>query len=66
MKKFVLLLAAFLSCLGMSAQSVDNLVDLGLSVKWSSVNIGAENPDSVGNYYQWGVTTVPSTYWSWP
>lgn len=66
MKKIVLLLAVFLSCcLGMSAQSVDGLVDLGLSVKWSSVNLGAQAPESVGNYYQWGVPTVPSMYWSW-
>lgn len=65
MKKLVLLLAVFLSCLGMSAQSTDDLVDLGLSVKWSSVNLGAASPEAVGNYYQWGVTAVPSLYWSW-
>ena len=30
------------------------LVDLGLSVKWASCNIGAERPEDVGYYYGWG------------
>lgn len=29
-------------------------VDLGLSVKWASVNRGAEKPVETGNYYIWG------------
>jgi len=29
-------------------------VDLGLSVKWANVNIGAQNEASYGCYYQWG------------
>jgi len=31
--------------------STDAAVDLGLSVLWSSCNIGAETPDAAGNYY---------------
>lgn len=33
-------------------------VDLGLSVKWASVNLGAAKPWEYGNYYAWG-ETVP-------
>lgn len=29
-------------------------IDLGLSVKWASVNLGAYNPQDYGFYYQWG------------
>lgn len=32
----------------------DMIVDLGLSVKWASCNIGADIPTESGNYYQWG------------
>lgn len=29
-------------------------VDLGLSVKWSNVNVGADSPEEFGDYYAWG------------
>ncbi len=29
-------------------------IDLGLSVKWASCNIGAEEPSDYGDYYAWG------------
>lgn len=29
-------------------------VDLGLSVKWATCNVGATNPEDYGGYYQWG------------
>lgn len=29
-------------------------VDLGLSVKWATCNIGASSPSDFGNYYAWG------------
>ena len=29
-------------------------VDLGLSVKWSSCNVGADSPEDYGYYYRWG------------
>ena len=29
-------------------------VDLGLSVKWASCNVGARNPFGLGQYYAWG------------
>ena len=31
-------------------------IDLGLSVKWASFNIGATSPESYGDYYAWGET----------
>ena len=29
-------------------------VDLGLSVKWASFNVGAKNPEGFGDYFAWG------------
>ena len=31
-------------------------VDMGLSVKWSSTNLGATKPEEYGGYYQWAGT----------
>ena len=39
-------------------------VDLGVSVKWATCNLGATKPEEYGNYYAWGETTTKSTY-SW-
>ncbi|MDD5952025.1 MAG: Ig-like domain-containing protein [Bacteroidales bacterium] len=33
-----------------------SLVDLGLSVKWASCNLGASKPTECGGYYQWAGT----------
>jgi len=37
-------------------------VDLGLSVKWATFNIGATSPEEFGNYYAWGETEVKDCY----
>ncbi len=37
-------------------------VDLGLSVKWASCNLGAEQPQEFGNYYSWGETEPKADY----
>ena len=37
-------------------------VDLGLSVKWATCNLGAATPEEIGNYYAWGETTPKDTY----
>ena len=37
-------------------------VDLGLSVKWATVNIGATLPADYGSYYAWGETTIKDEY----
>lgn len=31
-------------------------VDLGLSVKWATCNVGADKPEDYGDYYAWGET----------
>ena len=37
-------------------------VDLGLSVKWATCNVGANHPEDYGNYYAWGETYAKSSY----
>ena len=37
-------------------------VDLGLSVKWATCNVGASSPSEYGNYYAWGETLTKSTF----
>lgn len=37
-------------------------VDLGLSVKWATCNIGAKNPEDGGFYFAWGETTPNISY----
>ena len=39
-------------------------VDLGLSVKWATVNIGANDPYDSGDYYAWGELESKNSY-SW-
>ena len=37
-------------------------VNLGLSVKWASVNIGAEKPEELGDRFAWGEVKPKSSY----
>ena len=37
-------------------------VDLGLSVKWATCNVGASAPEEYGDYYAWGETRTKTTY----
>ena len=50
------------------AQWIDSpyeCVDLGLSVKWATCNVGASKPEDYGDYFAWGETESKSTYtWS--
>ena len=39
-------------------------VDLGLSVKWATCNVGASTPGDYGNYYAWGETSTKTEYYS--
>lgn len=39
-------------------------IDLGLSVKWASCNVGATSPEEYGGYYAWGETEEKDLY-SW-
>ena len=40
----------------------DSYVDLGLSVKWATCNVGATSPEEYGDYYAWGETEPKTTY----
>ena len=37
-------------------------VDLGLSVKWATCNVGASSPEEYGDYFAWGETKVKKEY----
>ncbi len=37
-------------------------VDLGLSVKWATCNIGASSPNDYGDYFAWGEKDIKSKY----
>ena len=40
-------------------------VDLGLSVKWATINVGATKPEEYGDYFAWGETEPKEVYdWS--
>ena len=52
------------TCMGVTAKcvvivkhAVSEYVDLGLSVKWATCNIGASYPEYSGGTFQWGDTT---------
>lgn len=60
----------FISCgdeddfAGSSVTNSYEAVDLGLSVKWASCNVGANTPYAYGGYYAWGETSSKEEY-SW-
>ena len=39
-------------------------VDLGLSVKWATCNVGASSPEEYGDYFAWG-ETQPKDFYDW-
>ena len=45
-------------------KDVPEAVDMGLSVKWASFNLGASAPEEFGDYYAWG-ETVPKDDYTW-
>ncbi len=49
---------------GENASFVDGheAVDLGLSVKWATCNVGASTPTGYGDYYAWGEISPKSNY----
>lgn len=48
--------------LGATSSTLPDAVDLGLSVKWASFNLGATKPEEEGNYYAWGETESKDEY----
>lgn len=68
-KIFPLASAALLLAINISAQSAATgsingyeYVDLGLSVKWATCNVGASQPSDYGYYFAWGETFPKSSY----
>ena len=50
---------------GQVIKAIPDAIDLGLSVKWANMNVGAKYIEDYGNYYAWGETVTKSTYdWS--
>lgn len=45
-----------------SESGVPEAVDLGLSVKWASFNLGATKPEEYGDYFAWGETEPKTEY----
>ena len=45
-----------------NSTKVADAVDLGLSVKWASWNVGAEAPEDKGNLYAWGELSPKTDY----
>ena len=54
------ILMAFLPTAGLKAQP--EAIDMGLSVKWATCNLGAETPEGFGDYYAWAETSVKEKY----
>ena len=44
---------------------VPETVDMGLSVKWASWNLGASRPENNGGYYSWGEIETKDSYNAW-
>lgn len=58
----------FTACSLFDLDEMDDLngheyVDLGLSVKWATCNVGADSPEDYGDYFAWGETEPKSTYY---
>ena len=43
--------------------SEEYAVDLGLSVKWASCNVGASRPEDYGSYFAWGEISSKDSYY---
>ena len=68
MKKILTFLFISVFIFNINAQNKINgheYVDLGLSVKWATCNVGASRPHHYGNYYAWGETSTKREYASY-
>lgn len=55
----------FIECEPSGSINNHDYIDIGLSVKWATHNIGAENSYEAGDYFAWGETSPKETYkWS--
>ena len=64
----VMMLAMFTGTNSAHAQTASgsinghDYVDLGLSVKWATCNVGASSPEAYGSYFAWGEISSKSSY----
>lgn len=54
----------FLQCEQNELGKNHEYVDLGLSVKWATCNVGANSPEKYGDYFAWG-EVKPKEYYDW-
>lgn len=67
MKKHLFLLSILLQVAAVSVSAQDNeYVDLGLSVKWATCNVGADTPLEEGKYYDWNYKLQQDKDWRIP
>ena len=55
-KVLLFALTSVVSFIGLPLNAQHASVDLGLSVKWATCNIGADKPEDHGDYFSWGET----------
>lgn len=55
-------LITILACVIAFAANAQQAVDMGLSVKWATCNLGASSPEQFGDYYAWGEISTKSFY----
>ena len=61
----LLCFSLFLACKKQEPEKAETVVipeavDLGLSVKWASFDVGATQPGEIGKYYSWGKSSPGS------
>ena len=56
------MMSALMKSLTGSTINGHDCVDLGLSVKWATCNVGASSPGDCGDYFAWGETSIKATY----
>lgn len=67
MKKILLVLCSLYTSISVSGQKTEDIggykaVDLGLSVKWATCNVGANKPTEYGDYYSWAEVKSKKIY----
>lgn len=70
MKKTIIILFVIVSIVGILTMGCNGkgkvngheYVDLGLSVKWATCNVGADVPEAYGDYFAWGETKPKKKY----
>ncbi|MDE7378674.1 MAG: DUF1566 domain-containing protein [Paraprevotella sp.] len=64
-RRFAVAMTKILRIRGGTVVNGHKAVDLGLSVKWATCNVGASSPEEYGGYYAWGETEEKNNYdWS--